>query len=87
MSSNLALDLSPEHKTVWGRFHANQEFKTLHLPGDIEVGVAAGLLATWDLDEGRDRFHQGAFLQSIEEHKERDNRQIRLSHQREIRID
>lgn len=81
MNSNAALDYSPEYKTVWGRFKPNQEFKTLHLEGDIEVGVAEGLLATWDLDEGNDRFHRGAFLESIQEHKQRNNRQIRLSHE------
>ena len=30
----------------------------------IPVGVIEGHIATWDLDEGLDRFHKGAFLKS-----------------------
>lgn len=73
-----ALNMQPEIKVVWGKFLPDQEFKVLSLPGGVEVGVAKGFLATWDLDEGNDRFHRGAFLESIAEHRGRDNRQVRL---------
>jgi len=44
----------------------------------VPVGVVEGHIATWDLDEGLDRFHKGAFLKSLAEHKKRGNRPIRL---------
>jgi HK97 family phage prohead protease len=44
----------------------------------IPVGVVEGYIATWDLDEGLDRFHKGAFLKSLVEHKTRGGRPIRL---------
>ncbi len=72
---------SGEVKNMWGQFVQGQEFKTLHLEGGVEVGVVKGLLATWDIDEGNDRFHRGAFLESIEEHKQRNMRQIRISNE------
>lgn len=49
----------------------------------IPVGLISGLIATFDVDRGdffgrRDQFVRGAFVKSIAEHKERDNRQIRF---------
>lgn len=55
------------------------------------VGVIQGYIATWDVDEGGmfgmpDQFERGAFLESLQEHRDRDNRQIRLKdmHQRVV---
>lgn len=76
-----ATEYQPEIKQMWGKFIPKQEFKTLMLPSGVEVGVVPGLLATWDIDEGNDRFHKGAFLDSIQEHKDRDMRQVRISHE------
>ncbi|MCH8979021.1 MAG: HK97 family phage prohead protease [Armatimonadetes bacterium] len=52
----------------------------------IPVGIVAGHLAAWAPDEGGmffkpDKFHRGAFLKSIQEHKDRDNRPIRFKDQ------
>lgn len=49
----------------------------------VAVGIVEGYLAAWTPDRGGrfgmpDRFIKGAFLDSIAEHKARDNRQIRL---------
>lgn len=50
----------------------------------VPIGIVKGYLATWEPDaqNGRygkpDRFRPGAFHKSIEEHKSRGNRQIRL---------
>ena len=49
----------------------------------VEVGIIEGYIATWDADTGGifgmpDRFVQGAFANSLQEHRERNNRQIRL---------
>ena len=49
----------------------------------VPVGIIAGHIAAWTPDTGGmfglpDRFHPGAFLDSIEEHKRRNNRQIRF---------
>jgi HK97 family phage prohead protease len=49
----------------------------------VDVGIVEGYLASWKPDEGGmfgvpDRFHPGAFLKSLDEHKQRDNRPIRL---------
>ena len=48
----------------------------------VPLGIYSAYLATWDIDEGngffRDRFKRGAFTESIQEHKDRDNRQIRM---------
>ncbi len=74
-----ALDFQPEVKSMWGQFSPRQEFKTITLPSGVEVGLAKGLLATWDIDEGNDHFIKGAFLDSIAEHRARGMRQIRLS--------
>lgn len=49
----------------------------------VPVGIIAGHIAAWTPDTGGmfglpDRFHPGAFLDSIEDHKRRNNRQIRF---------
>ena len=49
----------------------------------VEIGIVEGYIAAWTPDQGGmfgvpDRFHKGAFLKSIEEHKQRGDRQIRL---------
>jgi HK97 family phage prohead protease len=51
----------------------------------VPVGILAGYLATWDVDTGMgarygipEQFVKGAFLNSIAEHKSRNNRQVRL---------
>lgn len=48
----------------------------------VRIGIVAGYIATWDVDLGsfgvRDRFLKGAFAESIQEHKDRDDRQIRM---------
>ncbi len=49
----------------------------------VPVGIIAGHLAAWTPDQGGrfgvpDRFHRGAFLESIEIHKMRRNRQVRF---------
>jgi HK97 family phage prohead protease len=50
---------------------------------EVPVGIVAGHIAAWAPDEGGrfgvpDRFRPGAFLNSIEEHKRRNMRQVRL---------
>lgn len=47
------------------------------------VGIVSGYLATWDADTGGvfgmpDRFIRGAFTATLEDHKRRNNRQVRL---------
>ena len=42
------------------------------------VGVIEAHIAAWSLDEGLDKFEPGAFLASIEEHRSRRDRQVRL---------
>jgi HK97 family phage prohead protease len=51
----------------------------------VKVGILEGYIATWDMDTGQgarfgvpDRFVQGAFADSIQEHKDRKNRQVRF---------
>ncbi len=49
----------------------------------VPVGIVAGYIAAWTPDTGGvfgmpDKFHPGAFIKSIEEHRRRNNRQIRL---------
>ena len=49
----------------------------------VPVGIIAGHIAAWTPDIGGmfglpDRFHPGAFLESIEDHKRRNNRQVRF---------
>ena len=44
----------------------------------VQVGFVSGYIATWDLDEGMDRFVAGCFEKSLSEHRERGDRQIRL---------
>ena len=53
------------------------EVKTEERNG-VPVGIVEGYIATWDLDEGLDRFHKGAFVKSLKEHKRRQNRPVRL---------
>jgi len=48
----------------------------------VNIGIVEGHIATWDVDRGdwtgvKDRFVKGAFLESIERHKET-NRPVRL---------
>lgn len=48
-----------------------------------QVGIVSGYLATWDADSGGifgvpDQFVRGAFANSLQEHRARGNRQIRL---------
>lgn len=73
-----ALDKMPENKTIGGHVI---ECKQVVRDG-IPVGLVSGYMATWDLDLGffgvRDRFIKGAFLESINEHKLRNNRQVRF---------
>jgi HK97 family phage prohead protease len=54
--------------------------------GPVRLGVIEVLIATWDIDTGGkygipDRFERGAFAESIEEHRSRDRRQVRLKDQ------
>lgn len=44
----------------------------------VPVGLISGYIATWDKDRGDDKFIRGAFLDSIEAHKRRNNRQVRF---------
>lgn len=49
----------------------------------VPVGIFEAYIATFDIDEPdffgeRDRFRKGAFLESLADHRDRDNRQIRL---------
>lgn len=58
---------APQYKVIGGHL---TEFKTAHVNG-VEVGLISGHIATWDLDEGLDRFHPGAFLKSLHRHRKR----------------
>lgn len=54
-----------------------------HTVDGVHIGIIEGYIAAWAPDEGGmfgmpDRFHRGAFLKSIEEHKKRNNRQVRF---------
>lgn len=49
----------------------------------VPVGIIAGHLAAWSPDQGGmfglpDRFHRGAFLESLADHKIRNDRQVRF---------
>jgi HK97 family phage prohead protease len=49
----------------------------------VPVGIVSGHIAAWSPDMGGiygmpDRFHPGAFLKSLDEHRSRGNRQIRM---------
>lgn len=51
--------------------------------GGVEVGIVRGYLSTWDSDTGGiygvpDQFVRGAWTQSLEEHRRRQNRMVRL---------
>lgn len=70
---------SIETKMVGGRV---VEFKEINRDG-VRLGVIEALIATWDVDTGGvfgipDRFQRGAFAESLQEHRARDNRQVRL---------
>ena len=43
----------------------------------VPVGIVKGYIATWDIDRGNDQFIQGAFAESLVDHREK-NRPIRL---------
>lgn len=53
----------------------------------VKVGLITGYIATWDLDEGLDRFVRGAFVKAIARHvarsspKNPDGRPVRLKNQ------
>jgi hypothetical protein len=74
--------MNPEiHNTICGG--AIKEYKQMQVNG-VPVGVFEGFLATWDIDTGGmlgipDQFVKGAFTDSLQEHKDRSNRQIRLA--------
>lgn len=58
------------------------EHKEINVAG-VRVGVIKGYIAAWGPDTGGrfgipDQFHRGAFLESLQEHRDRGNRQIRL---------
>lgn len=49
----------------------------------IDVGIVKGYIATWDVDRGgwdgvKDQFVMGAFRESLQDHRDRDNRPVRL---------
>lgn len=44
----------------------------------VPIGFINGYIATWDLDEGLDRFVPGCFTDSLADHRARADRQIRL---------
>lgn len=49
----------------------------------IDVGIVEGYISTWDMDRGgwdgiKDQFIKGAFLESLQDHRNRGNRQVRL---------
>ena len=52
----------------------------------VPVGIITGYIATWDIDRGNDKFLPGAFLDSINEHKLKNSRQIRFkdSHRKTV---
>jgi HK97 family phage prohead protease len=67
---------------VWGPSGRQLEVKQEERNG-VPVGIVAGYIATWDPDTGGifgmpDQFVEGAFAASIEEHRSRGNRQVRL---------
>ena len=47
----------------------------------VSVGIIEGFASTWELDEGDDIIRRGAFEQTIREHIDRDNRQVRMLRQ------
>lgn len=59
------------------------EIKAVERDG-VRLGLLQGYLARWTPDTGGrfgvpDRFHPGAFLKSIQDHKRRNNRMVRLN--------
>lgn len=64
---------SLEYKHAGGRVI---ECKEIDRNG-VRVGQISGYIATWDVDRGRDRFHRGAFADSIKEHLDK-SRQVRF---------
>lgn len=69
-----------EKKVIGGKMIGFKQ----HEREGVSVGIIEGYGATWDLDRGdyyyRDQFAKGAFLESIQEHKDSDNRQIRYKY-------
>lgn len=56
------------------------EHKQLDINGQ-KIGVIRGLASTFEVDEDNDQIMPGAFRSSIEEHKSRNNRPIRMRFQ------
>jgi len=59
------------------------EIKEEHTHNGVPIGIVEGHIAVFSPDQGGifgmpDRFHPGAFLESLEDHRQRDNRQIRM---------
>lgn len=72
----------PSMETKLARSPKPLEFKEAARNG-VPVGIVAGYLSTWESDEGGifgvpDQFVRGAWTRSIEDHKRRGNRQVRL---------
>lgn len=53
------------------------ESKVIERDG-VRLGEIEGYIATWDIDQGLDRFKRGAFKESLTEHRKRNNRQVRM---------
>ncbi len=75
-----------ETKQIGGRVVECKEEVRDTPSGKIRLGLIDVYIATWDQDTGGifgipDRFERGAFLESIQEHIGRDNRQVRLKDQ------
>lgn len=70
-----------KHACIGGRIEAT-EFKEIERDG-IHLGVVEGYLASFKEEDVAypDKFEPGAFLDTIEEHKQRNNRPIRLNFQ------
>lgn len=71
-------------KEIKSMFHGGhvQETKQIERNG-VPIGIVKGYIATWDVDRGdysgiKDQFIPGAFLESLQQHKDDKNRQIRL---------
>lgn len=87
------LDVGPITAEQLSLRHEGVEYKrALHggitetkqeMRGGVEVGIVRGYLSTWDSDTGGiygvpDQFVRGAWTQSLEEHRRRQNRMVRL---------
>lgn len=75
-----------EHKTMSFRVDRVELKDSTTGNTGIDLGVFEGHLAAFAIDEDEDKFLPGAFLESIQEHKRRDERPIRmfLQHQRKL---